>query len=376
MRRALALSIVLSACAHSSAVNRTPNPQPAQPDSLRYGTVGQGRQCIAIGDLLDCPDGAKVDVSIGPMSEEGSAFCFAKCQKDGVDHGPYIIRDLERGRLEERGERYDGRYSGVWVTRARDGRDDAWQKTAEHHYKGFYLHGPWRTWHSNGRIATDGEYFKGDKHGEWTTRSPAGIVLSNGWYDRGTRIGVHVERYPNGQPKNREVFDEAGRPDGEFCFWKRDGTEIDCYTMELGTGVLRYYDDTGELLSQTPMQDGEQHGESVDYRHGKPTTVMTFRDGKRHGQTRTFAGDCISSEVHYRDGLQHGAYFLQDCDVDPPVKVMEGEWCDNNACGEWTERDRATGQVTAIIEYSPDGEPVAQTTFEDGVAVEQWYADP
>ena len=278
------------------------------------------------------------------------------------------------GSRQEHGQYLDGLHHGVWRVWTTD-ENLAPVQIRETEYVQGKLHGSLRTWYSSGAPRVVGAFFAGDKHGIWIERSENGTELSRGKFQHGVEVGEHTENFANGKPMNRRMFDETGRPHGEWCFWLRDGTVVDCYVLQHGTGHIKQYGSDGTLLAEYGVLDGEFHGPFVDYAFGLTTYRATYDRGRKHGLETVERNGCIETERTFADGIEDGPYLVRDCDQEPPVVVHEGQRCDNQACGRWVDRDPETGRKVVEYEYAEDGTLLGQVRYDEAGNPSEFYGD-
>jgi hypothetical protein len=65
-------------------------------------------------------------------------------------------------------------------------------------------HGPFRSWHDNGREKTRGAFRRGSAQGEWTSWYDNGQLRSKGHYEAGERVGEWKSFAPDGTPQRTE----------------------------------------------------------------------------------------------------------------------------------------------------------------------------
>ena len=287
-------------------------------------------------------------------------------------HGPYAIVDVssERFDYETRGEYTDGLRSGEWGT---------WQlhletlervRVRREHFLAGKEHGPFQRWNNSGQLAEEGSYIDGAKDGRWWAYSEHGTWTFDGTFDRGIPIGKHREKHGSGHIVSERTYDEVGRPHGDWCFWRPDGSLVECFHIEFGTGTIREYDATGRLTKQYGMLDGAPHGEWVEHLHDGGRYVANYREGQRHGVEQVFDGDCVERSSVWADDKLDGETFEADCTADPPIRTLEGQHCGDEPCGRWTRRNDAGG-VTEVTEYSATGEVIGQVRYgEDGELID------
>lgn len=82
-------------------------------------------------------------------------------------------------------------------------------------------HGPWKSWHDNGKPHEEGAFADGLAVGEWLVRWPNGKRRAQGEYVAGLREGAWKEHHESG-PKAAEGNYVKGRRVGPWTFWSED----------------------------------------------------------------------------------------------------------------------------------------------------------
>ncbi len=327
---------------------------------------------MAAATLIECAPPTTKSVVLSPTTEDYAASCTAQCLRGDAPDGAYLSIDVSSGHRRS-GDYVLGERTGPWETWSSHPTTLEPVRVVLEHYAGGALHGDYRTWHPTGERLAEGQYVDGLADGDWRRHAQDGSVRFEGTFDRGTPIGLHIERYLNGQLATQRSYDVLGRPHGEWCFWLSDGSVIDCYPIESGNGVLKEYDESGRLASQVEVRDGAKHGLLVEEVFGVNRYEAMYREGQQHGAERLLRGDCVEREGHFVAGKEDGPYFEQACDVDPPLRTVEGRHCAGERCGRWTIRDRGTGRVRELAEYAPSGELLGQIVYDEQGEIEDFW---
>ena len=103
--------------------------------------------------------------------------------------------------------------------------DDWWTATtAEFGLEGKAAkHGPWKAYHSNGQVQTQGQYEEDVPVGRFTWWHNNGQKALEGEYSHGKQHGVWTWWHPTGQKMSQGEYNE-GAPSGVWMWWRADGT--------------------------------------------------------------------------------------------------------------------------------------------------------
>jgi hypothetical protein len=82
-------------------------------------------------------------------------------------------------------------------------------------------HGPWKSWHANGKAHEEGAFADGLAEGEWVVRWPNGKRRAQGSFTAGVREGPWKEFHESG-PKAAEGSYRGGRRAGRWSCWGED----------------------------------------------------------------------------------------------------------------------------------------------------------
>jgi antitoxin component YwqK of YwqJK toxin-antitoxin module len=345
------------------------------------GDAADERICRRFQTALACPPGATPRGEVTMLSEEGSLFCIAWCERAGVKDGDYVLASLSRDGPEEQGRYAGGARQGIWRTWDRTcipgGRCAGRRLLREEGFRGDVQHGLGRSWRGNGQLVERGDWVEGERHGVHERWHDDGRLAERGEFRRGKPVGVHESWYHTGIPSARRGYDEAGRPHGRWCHWRLDGSEIACFGMKHGTGLLREYDAEGQLVREVPMRDGREHGTVRDWAPyaGHPFGQAQYRNGKLHGRVREWQHGCLTLDATYRDDTLHGPYLKVECDehTGRPLRSTRGTHCRGEPCGAWTDREH-DGSHKRVYRYGKDGTVVAETTWHHGRVADSWDA--
>jgi hypothetical protein len=150
--------------------------------------------------------------------------------------------------------------------------------------------GPYRSWHPNGNLASEGVFAQDRETGKWRFFHPDGTRAAEGSFARGERAGFWETFHASGPRESRGRYEKDHRT-GEWSFWTEEG-ELD----ERNSGVYEHESRraadgrtaAGERL------DGELHGEWKStwpdggpqlrgrFERGKPAGTWLFLDREGH----------------------------------------------------------------------------------------------
>ncbi|MDP5170808.1 MAG: hypothetical protein NWR72_11230 [Bacteroidia bacterium] len=106
---------------------------------------------------------------------------------------------------------------------------------------------------------------------------------------------------------------------------------------------------TGDVLRETPMNEGKRHGEMRTFREdGSVEELVTFVDDKKSGPSITYYKNGIPKEIFtFEANRMTGPYFFF---TEDSVKLVEGEYYDGSKYGKWQHFDYE-GNPLAIFTY-------------------------
>jgi antitoxin component YwqK of YwqJK toxin-antitoxin module len=226
-----------------------------------------------------CPAGDHLDGAAPPNGTH------VLCKRaDNVEDGPEAWFD-DKGRLVSIGARKDGRQHGLAIA--------------------FY---------PDGKKHREGSYHAGNQHGAWTT-----------WW-------------PNGKVFLEEHYVD-GRADGEQRAFGQDGALRERWSLAMGTGTMRYWNDDGSKNSETEYVDGRAHGASTSF----------WPNGK------------VQSKGHYVEGEPDG---LDESWDDQGRLTERGTYARGTQVGDWSRFEG--GAQTELVRRDRDGDELFELLYQDG----------
>ncbi len=202
--------------------------------------------------------------------------------------------------IEREGTYVNGRRDGTWTERA-DGKVSFVGHYAGGKPDGDFIYygakgdelgrstleagrGVMKTFHANGRVASETTFAGGVENGPYRERTPRGTLVVEGAYRSGDRHGAWTTWTASGQ-----LLTEA-----HYAAGKLDGT------------VKKYVG--GTLATEITYAHGKAAGAYVEYRAGVPAVTGQFVDDRRDGTWSFKRADGTTATAHYQAGvldLQH-----------------------------------------------------------------------
>ncbi len=144
--------------------------------------------------------------------------------------------------------------------------------------------GPFRAWHENGALASEGSFAQDLETGRWKLFHADGTPAAEGAYARGERTGVWETFHPGGKRASKGKY-EKNRRTGEWTFWDASGAKDALHSGAYANLEHRARD--GSLVHGATL-DGAFHGDwSGRWPDGAPQWNGRFERGQRVG-TWTF----------------------------------------------------------------------------------------
>jgi antitoxin component YwqK of YwqJK toxin-antitoxin module len=86
------------------------------------------------------------------------------------------------------------------------------------------------TYYSSGELNSIQSYKKGKDHGEWIFYYQNENIETKGTFEMGKRIGVWEYFYKNGKVYKRNIYDNSGKPKGNWVTYDNSGNLINTFT--------------------------------------------------------------------------------------------------------------------------------------------------
>ena len=115
--------------------------------------------------------------------------------------------------------------------------DAGGRKEIEETYQNGSFAGPFRTYYPSGQVELLGQYVDNAMHGEWIKYYPTGQMMERVFMARNNENGPFVEYHENGQLKAEGTYANGDREHG----------------------LLKLYDDSGELMTKMMCDSGICH---------------------------------------------------------------------------------------------------------------------
>lgn len=155
-------------------------------------------------------------------------------------------------------------------------------------------HGPWRTWHEDGSLATAGHYAHGLLHGDFSRWHPNGAPAAHGRYVRGEQDGTWTTWDEEGRLVSSGPL-SSGVRNGTWTSWHPSGHVAATGTYVRGhrEHIWRFYHPDGTLHREGRYLDGLEHGPWVTWsREGRILEEGRYHHGQKVGDWTTWhAGD-------------------------------------------------------------------------------------
>jgi antitoxin component YwqK of YwqJK toxin-antitoxin module len=245
---------------------------------------------------------------------------------------------------------------------------------AEENYAGGKLHGPYTLWRNATVARVKGQFTWGRRTGDWVWHDKKGRKEKEGKYVNGRRDGAWTE-WDDEKVTWSGTYD-AGKPNGTFTYWDRNGNEIGKYEIKDGTGVAvtfwapkkpssktrlyKGYEDgayqefnrAGRMVVEGHYAGGIKHGVWKEWNwDGVLILEEHWKRGKLDGTVKKYVDGQLSMEATYVEGKANGAYVEYRAGNKP---ALTGQFADDLRTGTWTS-------------YNADGNVVRIATYKDGV---------
>ena len=410
----------------SAAMSATMSPAAPVPVDAAAPDAGPAPVALA------CPDGTAAAFAPAP---EPTRLCV---RPDGTRHGPFVTA-FPDGSPEVTGSYQDGRLDGPWQRRAPGG---AIVETGA--YQAGQKHGTWtqaspsgavlgrydlragtgveRRWLDDGSLYSERGLRAGAPHGAERVLGPDGAPVITAQWTLGKLDGPHVvgtraslrieETFAGGvrrgarqiwqfwSPIVDEVFDRAGRRNGDYTIWRSKKTPRVKGEFDHGRrdGLWTWTDRDGNKERQGNYVNGRKDGPWTEwyenkivftgsYSRGRPDGEFIYYDRNENELGRfTIRGGTgtlltfwpnrkIATRQHVYQGSPDGLYQ----ELTPRGKVVvDGHYRGELKHGAWVERtaDGAPlleqtwkrGKLDGTVRKYVDGQLASEATYQDGKA--------
>ena len=312
-----------------------------------------------------------------------------------VPHGPYkvyspdgvvvISARYDHGKLDGPhafGTRQTLRFEETFADGVRRGKRTIWQfgvlLADEIYNRRGKLDGPYTLWRRAKVMRVKGEFSGGRRIGPWTWWDRDNNKEREGSYVNGKKDGPWMEWW-----ENKLVFSatySAGKPDGDFVYFDRNGNELGRFSISGGTGTMQTFHPNKKPSSKQRLYQGALDGVyqeltprgrvvveghyANDVKHGTwkewtPDGVLTLEEtwkrGKLDGTVRKLVDGKPAMEASYVDGKASGRY----AEFRAGKPAVTGQFVDDAKDGTWTT-------------YDADGAVVLTSTYQHGVLSGPW----
>lgn len=229
--------------------------------------------------------------------------------------------------------------------------------------------GRYASWRSTRLKRVEGTYAAGKRTGRWVWHDRYGKPDREGSYVAGKRDGAWREWWDDKLVWSGHYT--AGRPDGAFVYYRRDGSELGRSELADGTGWMMTFHRNGKPASKQHLSKGRADGRYVELtsdgkllvdgryargvKHGTwkeqtergvPVLEQHWKRGQLDGVVKKYVDGKPSLEARYTGGLPDGPY-VEYRDGKPAVV---GQFDKGGKTGTWTWYD-AGGAVVRIATY-------------------------
>ncbi|MBS1638127.1 MAG: hypothetical protein JST26_19600 [Bacteroidetes bacterium] len=241
-----------------------------------------------------------------------------------------LVEYYDNGKINEKATFINDKREGKGQTFYNNEKNSLY---AEGEYKGNYAVGAWKTYHENGKIATEGSYNNdGLKDGVWKTYYDTGILSSEESFADG-KLDATNKYYNEDGSLWQEFLYKRGKLQ-EFKSLKNNGEVIAANKVNgKNFSVVLYYSN-GRKQKEGLVTDGDLDGIWKEYNvFGAIQNETTYTKGKQNGKYTSYhLNGKIASEINYTDDQQNGyyrAYYLNG-------KVSKEGWMvEGQAQGYW-----------------------------------------
>ncbi len=274
------------------------------------------------------------------------------------------------------------------------------------------LQGKAKYYHSNGSLASEGKFEKGEKEGRWKFYNQNQLSEEK-TFENGKLAGIQIRYHANGQlmseadiyedvtidnvfyPNlvkgwNKQCYENGekrsfteiknGQPTGNEKHWYENGAlKSESEATDENRRVSKFYDDSGQLTfyieQKKTLKNGYgkwvEDGVQKRFKNGKLTSVAHYRNGERHGKYENYgANGTIEASGEIYNGKSVGVsknYYpngqLKRIDQKDFVVYQSGDT--GIVAHGWQKQFAENGQVTYET-YQDFGKEIYQAQYGEG----------
>jgi uncharacterized protein len=330
--------------------------------------------------------------------DDGKPY-MQRAMRAGAPYGDLKLWDHD-GQIAITAKLYGSRYDGAKVVGAKNTmrieesftngtRHDArqiwqfWLLVIDENYdKKGKLDGAYTLWRDKKIPRVQGTYDHGKKTGTWAWFDRNNNKEREGDFADGKKTGAWFEWTENKLAFSGSFTD--GKPDGDFIYYDKAGTELGRFDIHDGTGTMETYYPNKKVSSKTHMVAGAMDGVyqeltqrgkvvvegrySSDHKNGwwrewndlgpgglQLQLEQHWKWGKLDGAVKKYENGKLASEQTYKSGKVEGAY----TEYRNGKPSFTGTFANDRRTGTWTT-------------YDPDGAVMLTATYKDGVLEGPW----
>lgn len=198
--------------------------------------------------------------------------------KDNKEHGKWTYWH-ENGEIQLIAIFSDGIQDSLWQW-----FDESGNISRQGSYRKGMEHGVWMNYYKNGVVSDSGNFHEGRMDGEWKYKFENGNIYQIGYYKRNLQDSIWKTYFENGELNSIGAMLDGypvglwttyymnGKESGKVNYLSRDKILIeDVWDMEgnhivvSGNGIYKSFSNTGKLLLQGNIRDGEKIGKWISY---------------------------------------------------------------------------------------------------------------
>jgi antitoxin component YwqK of YwqJK toxin-antitoxin module len=205
-------------------------------------------------------------------------------------------------------------------------------------YKDNNLHGTSKSFNDKSVLMNLSNYLSGKLSGTSTSYHNNGKIKSEVNYENGIIVDDEViEYYDSGNKKSNKQY-KSGKINGEWTFWKKDGSLLDNGKFQNGNGVIKEYYDNNQLKFEANYTNDKYNGFVLEYSengslakkenyvngllnderllyfdNGKLKEKANYVMGKIEGKkTEYFESGVLKEKTEYKNGKKNGWQLTYD----------------------------------------------------------------